>query len=66
VDKTLPPYTPLSPELDEKIPVNRGGDPYQFENLQLTHRKCNRQKSDKMPLSLVSVPIENIPHSQAW
>lgn len=66
VDKSLAPFTPESPEVDEIIPVARGGDPYQFENLQLTHRKCNRQKSDKMPLHFQQQEIEQIPHSHIW
>ena len=41
VDKTL------SAEVDELIPVSRGGDPYSFTNCRLTHRRCNRMKSDK-------------------
>lgn len=66
VDKTLGPYLPESPELDEKIPVARGGDPYDINNLQLTHRKCNRAKSDKMPMHLVVQKVEQIPHSNRW
>lgn len=66
VDKTLGPYMPESPELDEKIPVNRGGDPYDYDNLQLSHRKCNRAKSDKMPLNMVVQKSEPLPHSNAW
>ena len=66
VIKELPPYTPESPEVDEIIPVDRGGDPYDFNNLQLTHRKCNRQKSNKIPMNFVPVPVEQIPHSHHW
>lgn len=66
VDKSLPAFTPESPEVDEIVPVARGGDPYDFANLQLTHRKCNRQKSDKMPAHFAVVPVEQIPHSQQW
>lgn len=66
VVKELPPFTPESPEVDEIIPVARGGDPYDYANLQLTHRKCNRQKSDKMPVHLANQPIEQIPHSHNW
>lgn len=66
VDKSLGPYMPESPELDEKIPVARGGDPYDINNLQLTHRRCNRQKSDKMPINFVEVKVEQIPHSNKW
>lgn len=66
VDKALGPYLPESPEIDEIIPVARGGDPYDFANLQLTHRKCNRQKSDKIPMNFAPVPIQQIPHSHQW
>lgn len=66
VDKTLSAFTPHSPEVDEIIPVARGGDPYDFSNLQLTHRKCNRQKSDKMPVHFAPAQIAAIPHSNKW
>lgn len=47
VDKTLQTPHPMSAEVDELIPVSRGGDPYSFTNCRLTHRICNRMKSDK-------------------
>ena len=37
---------PLSPEVDEIIPVSRGGNPLAWSNVQLTHRRCNRAKSN--------------------
>ena len=49
VDKTLPAYHPLSAEVDHKIPVTKGGDPANIENLQLAHRKCNQTKFNKVP-----------------
>lgn len=47
VDKTLKTPHLMSAEVDELIPVSRGGDPYTFANCRLTHRICNRLKSDK-------------------
>lgn len=47
VDKTLKTPHPMSAEVDELVPVSRGGDPYSFANCRLTHRRCNRMKSDK-------------------
>lgn len=47
VDKTIPTPHPDSPEIDEITPISKGGSPYQLTNLQLTHRRCNRAKSDK-------------------
>ncbi|MCH9274988.1 HNH endonuclease [Bifidobacterium amazonense] len=46
VDKTLRSPHPLSGEVDEIVPVSRGGDPLDFNNCQLTHRRCNRLKSN--------------------
>jgi len=53
VDKTLAMYHPMSAEIDHIIPVSKGGDPVALENMQLTHRKCNRAKSDKLPSARV-------------
>lgn len=39
---------PLSPTVDHIIPVSKGGDPSALENLQLAHRYCNREKSNKV------------------
>lgn len=39
---------PLSPTVDHIIPLDKGGHPSALENLQLAHRWCNRQKSDKL------------------
>lgn len=47
VDKTLRTPHPLSAEVDELIPVSRGGDPLNFSNCRLVHRRCNRLKSNK-------------------
>jgi len=39
---------PLSPTIDHIIPVSKGGHPSDISNLQLAHRCCNREKSDKL------------------
>ena len=39
---------PLSPTVDHIIPVSKGGHPSDLANLQLAHRCCNREKSDKL------------------
>lgn len=71
VDKTLAAGTPMSPELDEIIPVARGGSPYDYDNLQLTHRRCNRWKGTKLMDELKgdAVGEQNlnpIPISRIW
>lgn len=67
VDKTLPATHPLAPEVDEIIPVSRGGSPYDWDNLQLTHRICNQRKGNRMVGDVDLKKIENpTPNSRAW
>lgn len=48
VDFTLKYPHPMSPAIDHIIPISKGGHPSDIDNLQLAHRCCNRQKSDKL------------------
>ena len=66
---------PLSPCIDHIIPVSKGGHPSDIDNLQLAHFACNRAKSDKLALNVVSSPgdgqeqvISNrlLPHTIPW
>jgi len=67
VDKTLPQYDPLAPEVDEIVPVSRGGSPYDLDNLQLVHRVCNERKGNKMAGDYDLVQTENpVPQSRSW
>ena len=47
VDKTLPARDPWSAEVDELLPVSKGGNPYEFANCKLSHRACNELRSNK-------------------
>ncbi|WP_394953237.1 HNH endonuclease [Scardovia wiggsiae] len=46
VDKNLKTPHPMSPEIDEIIPVSLGGSPYEYRNCRLAHRYCNQIKSN--------------------
>lgn len=46
VDTTLPHGQPLSPEVDEILPVSLGGDPLARDNVRLTHRICNQKRGN--------------------
>lgn len=48
IDMEAPPKSPMSCEVDHIIPISRGGAPYDIDNVQLTHSKCNRQKSNHL------------------
>lgn len=59
---------PLAVEVDHIVPISRGGQPYELENLQLLHMKCNRKKGAKMASDYDEVtPNENpVPLSNNW
>ena len=44
IDYSLPARHPLSYEVDEIIPVSRGGSPYDLTNTGPAHRRCNQWK----------------------
>jgi len=46
VDTQLPAGLPASPEVDEIIPVSRGGSPYDRTNCRLVHRLCNQRRGN--------------------
>lgn len=48
VDFSLKYPHPMSPSVDHIIPVSKGGHPSSLDNLQLMHRACNREKSDRL------------------
>lgn len=55
VDKTIPTPHPLSPEVDEIVPVSLGGDPLDRRNCRLSHRICNvRRGNDTRPVKTVA------------
>jgi 5-methylcytosine-specific restriction endonuclease McrA len=72
VDLSLKYPHPLSPTIDHIIPISKGGHPSDIANLQLAHRCCNRQKSDKLidrhDLSGQQTVISNriLPHTYDW
>lgn len=47
VDVNLGPHLPGSPEVDEVVPVSKGGSPILRSNVRLAHRACNVRRSNK-------------------
>ena len=67
IDVTLPAFEPLACEVDHIVPISRGGPPYELENLQLSHTKCNRQKGSKMRSDYDGLQAQNLaPLSNNW
>lgn len=48
IDYSLPARHPMSFELDEIIPISRGGSPIDPDNVQATHRICNERKGNRV------------------
>ena len=77
IDYSLPAGDPMSFELDEIIPVSRGGDPLDRENVAPAHRICNQMRGAR-PLSRPRKLVEadgverfepegiGLPTSQEW
>ena len=65
IDKSLKTPDPMSPEVDEIIPVSKGGDPLDISNCRLVHRICNQRRGNK-PASLSPRQLPPIPHSRPW
>ena len=67
VDRSLKFPDPMSPTVDHIIPCARGGSD-DLDNLQLAHRRCNRNKSDNMPEDKPKAvdSNHNLPQSQNW
>lgn len=70
VDFGLKSPHPMSASIDHIVPVSKNGHPSDISNLQLAHRTCNRQKSDKVFADADAKPRvlgnRNLPHSTDW
>lgn len=49
IDYELPAGDPMSFEVDEIVPVSRGGDPLDYANVDAAHRICNQRRGNRMP-----------------
>lgn len=47
IDYSLPAGHPMCFELDEIVPVSKGGDPFSRENVAPAHRICNQRRGNK-------------------
>lgn len=56
IDYSLPAGDPMSFEVDEIVPVSKGGDPLDRGNVAAAHRICNQRRGNAMPGSGKSAP----------
>ena len=65
IDYALPAGHPMAFEVDEIVPVSKGGDPLDFENTQPTHRVCNQRKGNGI-VRKGKPPKRGLPTSRDW
>ena len=65
IDYDLPAGDPMSFEVDEIVPVSRGGSPIDQANVQPAHRICNQKKGNRMG-GEDPRPQLMCRHSRAW
>ena len=56
VDKDLPHLDAWAPVIDEIVPVSKGGNPYDRNNVRLCHRLCNARRGNGTRQRAVIVP----------
>lgn len=56
IDYSLPAGHPMSFELDEIVPVSKGGDPLSRGNVAPAHRICNQKRGNK---PLINIVVDN-------
>lgn len=61
----LPVGHPMSFEVDEIVPVSKGGDPLDFANTQPAHRICNQRKGNGARHKATYKP-SGLPTSREW
>ena len=66
IDYSLPAGHPLCYELDELVPISKGGSPRDFANTAPSHRCCNQWKSDRMPADVERISSEVLRRFGRW
>ena len=73
IDYSLPAGHPMSFEVDELVPVSKGGSPLDYNNVDAAHRRCNQWRGNKSVATVrqiahsgaPQVPVEGTT-SRAW
>ena len=66
IDYDLPAGDPMSFEVDEIIPVSKGGSPFDRANVAPAHRICNQKRGNK-DIDQAPTPRElSCPTSREW
>ncbi len=73
IDYSLSHNNPGAFEVDELIPVSRGGSPFEYSNLAAAHRRCNQWRSNRSVEEVFAIARKrklytekNISTSRTW
>ena len=58
IDYSLPARHPRSFEVDELVPVSRGGSPLDYSNVDAAHRECNGWRGNRSVAQVLSIARE--------
>lgn len=58
IDYSLPARHPRSFEVDELVPVSRGGSPLDYSNVDAAHRECNNWRGNRSVAQVLSIARE--------
>ena len=59
IDYSLPSGHPYSFEIDELIPVSKGGSPIDRNNVDAAHRRCNQWRGNKSVATVIRIARQN-------
>ncbi|BDF40062.1 hypothetical protein CE91St33_01240 [Eggerthella lenta] len=57
---------PMSFELDELVPVSKGGNPLDISNVAPSHRICNQRRGNKTLRKHPEPTADRLPKSREW
>ena len=66
IDPSLPAGHPLCFELDELVPVSKGGSPVDMRNVAGAHRLCNQWRSNKSISTVNAIRSEVLKRFGRW
>lgn len=66
IDATLPAGHPLAFELDELVPVSKGGSPVDMRNVAGAHRLCNQWRSNRSVPTVERIRAEVLRRYGRW
>ena len=55
IDYSLPARHPRSFEVDEIIPISKGGSPIDYDNVDATHRECNNWRGNRSVAEVLAI-----------